>query len=120
VSAAVVVVVNDLMFEPRITDAVRALGMEARVADTAGAAEAALAASPALAIIDLQASGIEAPVVVRAAKAAGAAVLAFGRHTDAAALRAAREAGADTVVARSQLVEELRALIEALVEPATG
>jgi DNA-binding NarL/FixJ family response regulator len=111
---SVLIVVNDLMFQPRIADAVRALGLEARVADTADAAATAVEARPALVIIDLHAAGIDAPATIRAARAAGARVLAFGRHTDAASLRAAREAGADRVVPRSQLVEEMGQLISSL------
>jgi hypothetical protein len=42
-------------------------------------------------------------------------VLAFGRHTEPATLRAARDAGAETVVPRSQLVEELPALLGRLL-----
>ncbi len=60
-------------------------------------------------------AAVDPLTVIAEAKARGARVLAFGRHTDAASMRAARAAGADTVVARSQLVEELPHLIEALI-----
>ncbi|MEX2247591.1 MAG: DNA-binding response regulator [Dehalococcoidia bacterium] len=113
----VAVVVSDLMFQPRITEGLRAIGADARIADTAGSAEAALGEGLAAMVIDLHAEGIDAPALIARAKAAGARVLAFGRHTDAAALRAARQAGAEAVVARSQLVEELPALLRALLEP---
>jgi len=110
-----VITVSDLMFQPRISAAVRALGLEPRIADTAAAAGEAIAAGAALVVVDLQDRRVQAAEVIAAAKAAGARVLAFGRHTDAGALRAAREAGADTVVPRSQLVEELPQLIERLI-----
>jgi hypothetical protein len=56
---------------------------------------------------------------VELAKERGAPVLAFGRHTEAALLREARVAGCDRVVARSQLVEELPALLgEVAARPA--
>ena len=110
-----VITVSDLMFQPRITAAVRALGLEPRVADTTAAAGEAIAAGPALVVVDLQDRRVQAAEVITAAKAAGARVLAFGRHTDSGALRAARKAGADTVVPRSQLVEELPQLIERLI-----
>ena len=45
-------------------------------------------------------------------------MLAFGRHTDAATLRQAREAGADIVVPRSQLAEELSELVDRLLASA--
>ena len=76
---------------------------------------AAFEEAPTLAVIDLHADGIDASRTIADANAAGIRVLAFGRHTDATALRAAREAGADRVVPRSQLVEELHELIAAMV-----
>ena len=115
-SATVAIIVVDLMFQSRIRAAVEQLGMEPRVADVAPAANIAVAARPALVVIDLHAAGIDVPAVIRAAKAVGSKVLAFGRHTEPATLRAAREAGADSVVARSQLVEELPELLRRLVE----
>ncbi len=71
----------------------------------------------ALAIIDLHAAGIDATAAIRAARAAAIPVLAFGRHTDPQTLRAAREAGATTVIPRSQLVEALPSLIQELTDP---
>jgi len=63
----------------------------------------------------VDAAGIDTPSAIRAAKAAGAKALAFGRHTEPQALRAARDAGADVVVARSQLAAELPELMQALL-----
>ena len=108
------IVVVDLLFQSRIRAAADALGLDARVADSAAASHVAIAASPALVVIDLDAAGIDVPATIRAAREAGAKVLAFGRHTEALALRAAREAGADPVVARSQLAEELPELLAGL------
>ncbi len=114
-SATVAIIVVDLMFQSRIRAAVEQLGMEPRIADVAPAANSAVAAHPALVVIDLHAAGIDVPSVILAAKDGGSKVLAFGRHTEPAILRAAREAGADSVVARSQLVEELPDLLRRLV-----
>jgi DNA-binding NarL/FixJ family response regulator len=113
--STVAVVVADLMFQSRIREAAAALAQGVAVADDAASLDAALASEPALAIIDLHIGGIDAPDAIVRAKAVGARVLAFGRHTEPQTLRAARAAGADTVVARSQLVEELPQLIEALL-----
>jgi DNA-binding NarL/FixJ family response regulator len=107
-----VIVVSDLMFQPRIETAARAAGLSVRVATPA--AVAADPGDPALVVVDLHEREGDALAAIRTAKAAGAPVLAFGRHTDAAALRAAREAGADVVVPRSQLVDELPDLIRKL------
>jgi CheY-like chemotaxis protein len=119
VSRTIVIVVVDLLFQSRISAVAEALGLDTRVADTPSSVDATIAAAPTLVVVDLDAAGIDAPSVVRAAKAAGAKVLAFGRHTQPGALRSARDAGADTVVARSQLAEELPELLAGLagVEP---
>jgi len=111
VSKLAVIAVPDLMFQPRIEAAARALGFETEVADTPVSARDALARRPAVVIVDLHAIGLDAEVVIRGAKAVGAGVLAFGRHTAPTTLRAARQAGADLAVARSELVEKLPELI---------
>ena len=73
-----------------------------------------------LLVIDLQAAGFDTIALIRAAHDRGAKVLAFGRHTDAATLRNAREAGADMAVARSQIAEDLRELIDQLLVGTSG
>lgn len=109
------IVVADLMFQSRIEIAARDAGLAPRIADTAAALDAALAGeAPAVAVVDVHIGGIDAADAVRRAKAVGAHVLAFGRHTEPATLRAAREAGADTVVPRSTLAEDLPALLASL------
>ena len=114
-----VIIVVDLLFQSRIQAAAEALGLDARVADSAAAAHVAIAAAPTLVVIDVDAAGIDTPSAIHAAKAAGAKVLAFGRHTEPGALRSARDAGADVVVARSQLAEDLPELLRGLtgIEP---
>jgi DNA-binding NarL/FixJ family response regulator len=116
VNRIVVIAVSELIFQSRIRAAAEALGCAVAVADTPAAADAALAAGSALAVVDLQERNVDPIAVIAAAKHAGAAVLAFGRHTDAASLRAARAAGADTVVPRSQLAEELPELLRSLLK----
>lgn len=114
-SRTIVIVVVDLLFQSRISAAAEALGLDTRIADTPSSVDATIAAAPALVVVDVDATGIDAASVIRAAKAAGAKVLAFGRHTQPGALRSARDAGADTVVARSQFAEELPELLAGLV-----
>ena len=72
-------------------------------------------ARPAVAVIDLHERALDPTAAITDAKAAGARVLAFGRHTEPATLRAARDAGADLVVPRSQLAEELPELLRSLL-----
>ena len=114
----ILIVVADLMFQSRIEIAARDAGATPVVADTAAALDAALAAdadAPAAVIVDLHITGINASEAIQRAKRAGARVLAFGRHTEPATLRAARDAGADTVVPRSTIAEELPALLASLL-----
>ncbi len=119
VSRIAVLAVPELLFQSRIEAALRGRGLDVRVPASQAACLDALAGGATLAVIDLQAEGLDARAIIGPAKRAGACVLAFGRHTDAAALRAARDAGADVVVARSQLAEELPALLDRLLsEPA--
>jgi DNA-binding NarL/FixJ family response regulator len=108
--------VSELIFQSRIRAAAEALGLAIAVADVPASLDAAIATRPAALVVDLQDRGIDPVAAIGAAKAAGLRVLAFGRHTDAASLRAARTAGADTVVPRSQLNAEMPALLRALVE----
>ena len=114
----IVVAVNDLMFAARIEDAAREAGATPVVVQSTETLDDALAGA-AGAIVDLHDTAVDPGEVIRRTKLAGGGVLAFGRHTDIAALRAARAAGADTVVARSQLVEELPSLIRQVLAHAT-
>jgi DNA-binding NarL/FixJ family response regulator len=118
-SHTVVIVVSDLMFQTRIDRALAALGVEAQVADSAERLDRAFATPPAAVVVDLQEPALDAVAVIRRAKAGRARVLAFGRHTEAAALRAARAAGADIVVPRSALSQDLASLMVRLVGAAT-
>lgn len=113
-----VIAVSDLLFQSRVEAAARSLRMELRVATAADALHDALAASPKLLIIDLHERSLDALPAIAEASALGVAVLAFGRHTEPALLRAAREAGASRVVPRSQLAEQLPALLAELIGPA--
>jgi DNA-binding NarL/FixJ family response regulator len=118
--STVVIVVSDLLFQSRISAAVSAAGAQGVVADDAASAAAAIGSRPALVIVDLHERGVDAPAIIRSAKSSGARVLAFGRHTEPAILRNARDAGADRVVPRSQLAEELPHLIAPLLASAQG
>jgi DNA-binding NarL/FixJ family response regulator len=113
VAETAVIIVDDLLFQSRIRSVLEALGFEARVADTPEAVTTACAGAR-IAVVDLHAAGLDALAQVRAAKEAGAAVLAYGRHTEPKLLRSARDAGADIVVPRSELVSELPQLVERL------
>ncbi len=103
------------MFAANIEATLRRAGYDVTTVEDVAALEAAVRpAPPDLVIFDLHAGPAAAAVV---SGAAGAPVLAFGRHTEPAALRAARPAGCAEVVVRSTFVAAMAALVEAL---ATG
>ena len=114
-SKRAVAFVSDLLFASNIEATLGRAGYEVVSVEDLPALEQALAAGPAgLVILDLHA-GAAAEEVVQRAK--GVPVLAFGRHTAAALLRAARAAGCAGVVARSTFVEEMTDLVERLASP---
>ena len=103
--------VPDLFFSPRIADTLKHLDFAAREI-----AQPDAVAGNALLIVQLDGPRERWLALITAAKVAGVPVLAFGRHTDAETLRAARQAGADKVVPNSQLVTEMPELVAALVK----
>ena len=107
----VLAVIPDLMFQSRVREQAEALDYDLTVADSMDDATRGLEALPPLLVIDLHAAGIDTSQVIRDAKGQGTRVLAFGRHTEAAVLREARDAGADAVVVRSTFVEEMPQLL---------
>ncbi|MGB2694355.1 MAG: hypothetical protein WBD55_04110 [Dehalococcoidia bacterium] len=117
---SIVAVIDDLLFQSRVADQARALGYDVAIADTTVAFDAAIGDGVALVVVDLHVSGIDWRRAVGDAREQGVPVLAFGRHTEAALLREAREAGCDRVVARSTLVEELAQLIRELASSGTA
>ena len=74
---SIAIVVSDLMFQSRIDAAIRSLGLEPRIADSADALAEALAAFPAIAVIDLHERALDPTAAISDAKAAGARILAF-------------------------------------------
>jgi len=108
----IVAYVADLLFSTRIEVTLRRLGFEVEVVAELAALEARLAAGrPEIIVLDLH-SGTTAEEVLARAKPLRVPVLAFGRHTDAELLRAARRAGCAEVVARSTFVEEMADLVQ--------
>lgn len=108
------IAVNDLLFATRIEGAAQRAGYEP--ASAAGGLPDRSALDGAIVVVDLHDALLDAESVIRQATAAGARVLAFGRHTEPGTLRRARDAGADLVVPRSQIAEELPALFDALAQ----
>jgi DNA-binding NarL/FixJ family response regulator len=111
----VVIAVSDLLFQTRIEAALRAAGSGTIVADTPAALDDALDSGPSVVVIDVHETAFSATDAIARATAANARVLAFGRHTAPVELRAARDAGAEMVVPRSDLAERLPELLDRLL-----
>jgi DNA-binding NarL/FixJ family response regulator len=111
---------DDLMFTSRILGTARDLGFPFRVAKSADALLAiAREQPPAGAIVDLSNPGLNIQSLVAELKRLSPAVpvIAYGSHVDTATLKAAREAGCDLVMPRSQFVEELPRSLAAWLSP---
>lgn len=111
-----VVFVADLMLGSKVRETLKALGWEAVFVLSPDRSEAAMAGPFDLLIADLNDSRLGPMEAIRAAKARSARVLAFGSHVDEGSLAAGRAAGADLVVPRSALANQLPALIQTLFE----
>ncbi len=113
-----VLVADNLILRSRVVEGARALGYEVAVVATVDELQAELRASPPSALVlDLQADSAPWREVVIAAREDGGdrlPILAYGRHTGAYVLRAARAAGCDLAVPRSRLVENFPQLIESV------
>ena len=96
----VLVLADDLIWASRLADALTAAGATPRrvrrVEDLQDAS---------LAIIDLTARAYDGVAAIRAARDAGARVVAVGQHDDAALRRAALDAGAERVFTYRALFE---------------
>ena|SRR5438067_122376 len=102
---------DDLMFSSRISGTARDFGLTVRTArDSETLLRLTVETSPACVILDLANPGLEITAVVaklREAANAPPTIIAYGSHVDTATLKAARAAGCDRVMPRSQFVEEL-------------
>lgn len=106
---------DDLIFFSRVSGAARAVGLSVRMVRSAvDLVTAARTNSPAGIILDVHNPGLNLPALLaelREACPTMPRVIAYGSHVEAATLRAARQAGCDRVLPRSQFVEELETKI---------
>ena len=113
---------DDLIFSSRITGTGRDLGFPIRAVKAANDLLAlAREAPPACAIVDLANPGLNIAEFVAALKRLSplANVVAYGSHVDTATLKAARAAGCDLVMPRSQFVELLPKDLANWMKPAS-
>jgi DNA-binding NarL/FixJ family response regulator len=101
---------DDLIFTSRVTGTGADFGVAVRVAKSPGTLlNLARQEPPNCVILDLHHPGLNIAECVAALKtlAPPPTVVAYGAHVDTATLKAARAAGCDVVMPRSQFVEEL-------------
>lgn len=111
--AKAVVVCSDLMFSTRITGTAKALGWECVLAPSAAAAEAH--SDGDCVIVDLACPGVpdESLAQLRRVFSIPTRLIAFGSHVEVDRLKAARQAGFDLVLARSEFTNRLAELFGA-------
>ena len=123
-SAAGLLLSDDLLFASRISGTAERLGLTVHVQRTPEALlKQAAEEPPTCVLIDLHIPGLVIEEVVRQLKSQTTPprIIAYGSHVDTATLKRAREAGCDRVLPRSQFVEELpAALADWLASPETS
>jgi len=113
---------SDLLFRSRIDDVARRLGFELRVATSAERLERHLAngVEPSVAVVDLECDTLDAAGAIGRLRGmpwgTGLRIVAYAGHTNVAALRAGRTAGAEVVLPRSAFVTQLPALLERVAQ----
>jgi CheY-like chemotaxis protein len=99
---------DDLIFTSRVTATARAHGLTVTAVKTMAAlVEKVLADPRAGVILDLHNPTLDVAALFAVLKPVGVRVVAYGSHVDAERLKAARQAGCDLVMPRSQFVEKL-------------
>ncbi|MBF6589129.1 MAG: response regulator [Ktedonobacterales bacterium] len=112
---------NDLFFIAKVAETLRHVGYETRTARGAEAFARLLGeVAPVVALVNTAARGIDWRAGIRAARAAGVPVIAFGAHVDLATQEEARMAGADRVIANSKLASDLPAIVARTVRRGTA
>lgn len=112
---SVVLVVNDLMFLPRLEDNLRYLGYQPITATDETQLTLALFKSPVLVIIDLFSRSVDwnsLIKLIKKSKAGPVPILGFGPHIDLALRDAALAAGCEAVVGRGAIVSHLAHLVD--------
>jgi CheY-like chemotaxis protein len=113
--AAVVALVDDLMFLSRIREAARGRALEVVAVRTAAAAVEATRAGASLLLVDLDSSRLPSAETLTAVRAepslARLPIVGFFSHVHAQRGREAAEAGCTTVLPRSAFVQRLDGLL---------
>jgi len=115
---AILAAVDDFLFRSKIRAVAKHVNAEVRFAGTEDEILAAARADkPALVILDLNSQKIDAVATIAALKAdtalAGVKTIGFASHVHVDLINAARSAGADQVLARSQFAGNLAEILSA-------
>lgn len=108
----VLAVVPDLYFATRIAATAKAAGVALELVTPQRVL--ARAAEPGVSLVLIELAGRDSSALIAELKrvAPAIAIVGFGAHVETALFEAARTAGADAVLPRSQLVGKLPALLE--------
>lgn len=109
----VVALITDLIFATKVKSTAEALGKPVKLVRSMEKLSEALAEKPALALIDMNADGVDVLSAVRACKQADppVRVVAFLSHVQRELAQTAAHAGADVVLPRSKFSADLPALL---------
>jgi DNA-binding response OmpR family regulator len=110
---------KDLFFSVKMRDTLRHHDMEVTTVRTLSAFEQRLTPAeneqPVLVIVNTATAGVDWEAAIRAARARGLPVLAFGSHMDLEARAKALQAGAEKVVANSKFSSDMPGLIKRML-----
>lgn len=107
--------ITDLIFATKVTSTARSMGASIKLVRSADAlGEALSTGQDRLVLIDLNAEGVDVLSAIRACSAAPhrPRTICYASHMQAELIEAARQAGADEVMARSAFVAKLPRLFE--------
>jgi DNA-binding NarL/FixJ family response regulator len=105
----IIALVPDLLAASRIAEAAKRAGLRVEVIESRSELDALLP-SASLLVLDLGIAGSDMAAAV--ARAQGVPVIAFGRHTDLARIRAAHSVGIDHFYPRGRFLEDVAAILQ--------
>lgn len=113
----VLYVTSDLFFSSRVSSLARDCGVAVDVVAPV-MAESRIDSDVSLAILDLTQRSLDVVSLVQAIreKADAAKIIAYGPHVDEARLAAARDAGCDEVLPRSQFDQQILQILQRLAD----
>ena len=110
----ILAVMDDLIFGVKIQEAARRAGQPLEFVATVDLALAKAVGPSTRVILDLNLRGVDTVDLIRRLKAVGVHVVAYVAHVQVDLRRAAEQAGADQVLARSSFVTRIDELVQPL------